>query len=234
MNLIIWLIVGGILGWLASIVMRTDAQQGIMLNIVVGVIGAFLAGLVFAGGTINQSDFSLSSLIASFLGAVVLLAVVNLIRRGCVRLRLSAPENIVDDQYRRRSQSGGDPARPFPRIINARDTADKSGEQRPGDTQQHRDCTSARIIPGHDQLGKNPGHQAQRDPDQNIHVRSLPDWCWIYFIVSHMKRSTSPSGRLTQFRAGRTIFVSDAIFDAHFAGSASQDIFRRQFSHMAC
>ena len=85
MNLIIWLIVGGILGWLASILMRTDAQQGILLNIVVGVVGAFLAGLVFAGGTINQSDFSLSSLIASFLGAVVLLAIVNLIRRGSVR-----------------------------------------------------------------------------------------------------------------------------------------------------
>ncbi|MBB4640234.1 GlsB/YeaQ/YmgE family stress response membrane protein [Rhizorhapis suberifaciens] len=85
MNIIIWLIVGGILGWLASIVMRTDAQQGILLNIVVGIVGAFLAGLVFAGGTINRSDFSLSSLIASFLGAVVLLAIVNLIRRGSVR-----------------------------------------------------------------------------------------------------------------------------------------------------
>lgn len=85
MNLIIWLIVGGILGWLASILMRTDAQQGILLNIIVGIVGAFLAGLVFTGGTINQSDFSLSALIASFLGAVVLLAIVNLIRRGSVR-----------------------------------------------------------------------------------------------------------------------------------------------------
>ncbi|MBK5265072.1 MAG: GlsB/YeaQ/YmgE family stress response membrane protein [Alphaproteobacteria bacterium] len=85
MNLILWLIVGGLIGWLASIVMRTDAQQGILLNIVVGIVGAFLAGLVMAGGTINRGDFGLYSLIASFLGAVVLLAIVNLVRRGRVR-----------------------------------------------------------------------------------------------------------------------------------------------------
>ncbi|MGK2911282.1 MAG: GlsB/YeaQ/YmgE family stress response membrane protein [Sphingobium sp.] len=85
MNLIIWLIIGGVIGWLASIVMRTDAQQGIFLNIIVGIVGAFLAGLVLSGGTINNSDFSLSSLIASFVGAVVLLAIVNLVRRGSVR-----------------------------------------------------------------------------------------------------------------------------------------------------
>src|SRR3546814_15614244 len=80
MNFIIWLIIGGILGWLASILMRTDAQQGILLNIVVGIVGAFLAGLVFSGGTINRGDFSLSALIASLLGAVVLLAIVNMVR----------------------------------------------------------------------------------------------------------------------------------------------------------
>lgn len=85
MNLILWLVIGGIIGWLASILMRTDAQQGILLNIVVGIVGAFLAGLVLSGGTINNSDFSLSSLLASFLGAVVLLAIVNLFRRGRVR-----------------------------------------------------------------------------------------------------------------------------------------------------
>jgi uncharacterized membrane protein YeaQ/YmgE (transglycosylase-associated protein family) len=85
MNLILWLVIGGIIGWLASIVMRTDAQQGILLNIIVGIVGAFLAGLVLSGGTINNSDFSLSSLLASFLGAVVLLAIVNLFRRGRVR-----------------------------------------------------------------------------------------------------------------------------------------------------
>ncbi|QHL89982.1 GlsB/YeaQ/YmgE family stress response membrane protein [Sphingomonas changnyeongensis] len=85
MNLILWLVIGGVIGWLASIVMRTDAQQGILLNIVVGIVGAFIAGLVVAGGTINSNDFSLSSLIVSFLGAVALLAIVNLVRHGSVR-----------------------------------------------------------------------------------------------------------------------------------------------------
>jgi uncharacterized membrane protein YeaQ/YmgE (transglycosylase-associated protein family) len=85
MNLILWLVIGGVIGWLASIVMRTDAQQGILLNIVVGIVGAFIAGLVLAGGTINNNDFSLSSLVVSFLGAVALLAIVNLVRRGSVR-----------------------------------------------------------------------------------------------------------------------------------------------------
>ncbi len=88
-NLIVLLIVGGVLGWLASIVMRTDAQQGIFLNIVVGIVGALLAGLLIApmigGGTITQGSFSVSSLLVSFLGAVVLLGIVNLVRRGSVR-----------------------------------------------------------------------------------------------------------------------------------------------------
>jgi uncharacterized membrane protein YeaQ/YmgE (transglycosylase-associated protein family) len=89
MNIIIWLIVGGLIGWLASKIMNTDAQQGIGLNIVVGIIGALLAGWLITpligGGTINQGDFSLSGLIISLLGAVVLLAIVNLFRRGRAR-----------------------------------------------------------------------------------------------------------------------------------------------------
>jgi uncharacterized membrane protein YeaQ/YmgE (transglycosylase-associated protein family) len=89
MNLIIWLVVGGILGWLASLVMRTDGQQGVFLNIVVGIVGALLAGFLiapfFGTGTINTSDFSISGLLVSFLGAAVLLAIVNMFRRGTVR-----------------------------------------------------------------------------------------------------------------------------------------------------
>lgn len=84
MGLIIALIVGGIIGWLASIVMRTDAQQGVLLNIIVGIVGAFLAGLIVNGGTIND-EIDVTSILVSFLGAVVLLAIVNLIRRGRVR-----------------------------------------------------------------------------------------------------------------------------------------------------
>ena len=89
MNFIIWIVVGGILGWLASLVMKTDAQQGIFLNVVVGIIGALLGGWLlaplFGTGTINQNDFSISSLLVSFLGAIVLLAIVNLLRRGTPR-----------------------------------------------------------------------------------------------------------------------------------------------------
>jgi uncharacterized membrane protein YeaQ/YmgE (transglycosylase-associated protein family) len=88
-NFIIWIIVGGILGWIASMIMRTDAQQGALLNIIVGIIGAFLGGLLLAPlfntGTINQNDFSISGLLVSLLGAVILLAIVNMFRRGSVR-----------------------------------------------------------------------------------------------------------------------------------------------------
>ncbi len=83
-GIIVWLIVGGIVGWLASIVMRTDAQQGILLNIVVGIVGAFLAGLIVGGGSINEG-ITLTSFLVSLVGAIVLLAIVNLFRRGAVR-----------------------------------------------------------------------------------------------------------------------------------------------------
>jgi uncharacterized membrane protein YeaQ/YmgE (transglycosylase-associated protein family) len=89
MNLIIMLIVGGVLGWLASLVMRTDGQQGIIMNVVVGVVGAILAGYLltpFLGGApITTGAFDIKSLFVSFMGAVVLLAIVNLVRRGSVR-----------------------------------------------------------------------------------------------------------------------------------------------------
>ncbi len=89
MNFIIWLIIGGIIGWIASLIMRTDAQQGMILNVVVGIVGSFLGGFLvgplLGAGTINQNDFSIMGLLASLIGAVILLAIVNLIRRGKVR-----------------------------------------------------------------------------------------------------------------------------------------------------
>ncbi len=89
MNLIVWLIVGGIVGWVASLVMRTDAQQGWLLNIIVGIVGAFIGGLIFAPmfgtGTINEGEFSVGSLLVSLAGAVILLAIVNLVRRRAIR-----------------------------------------------------------------------------------------------------------------------------------------------------
>lgn len=89
MNFLIWLIVGGLIGWLASMLMKTNDQQGVILNVVVGVVGAMIAGWFVSPlvgvGTINQSDFSLAALFVSFVGAVILLAIVNLFRRGTAR-----------------------------------------------------------------------------------------------------------------------------------------------------
>ncbi len=89
MTFLLVILVGGVLGWLASIVMRTDAQQGLILNIVVGIVGAFVAGILLTpllgGAPITAGAFDLRSLVVSFLGAVVLLAVVNLFTRGRVR-----------------------------------------------------------------------------------------------------------------------------------------------------
>lgn len=91
MNFIIWIIVGGVIGWVASIIMKTDAQQGLLLNVIVGVLGAFLAGVVLTPmlgiATINQNNFSLPALLVSLMGAIILLAVVNLFRRGGMRMR---------------------------------------------------------------------------------------------------------------------------------------------------
>ena len=89
MNFIIWLVVGGLIGWIASKIMRTDAQQGVFLNVVVGIVGSMLGGWLISplvgAGTINQSDFSLAGLFVSLVGAVILLAIINLFRRGKAR-----------------------------------------------------------------------------------------------------------------------------------------------------
>jgi uncharacterized membrane protein YeaQ/YmgE (transglycosylase-associated protein family) len=82
---IIYLIVGGVCGWLASIIMRTNAQQGIILNIVVGIIGAILAGLIFGNRISAGNSFNVTGFLYSLVGAIILLAIVNLIRRGTVR-----------------------------------------------------------------------------------------------------------------------------------------------------
>lgn len=90
MGLIVALIIGGIIGWLASIVMRTNAQQGILLNIVVGIVGSLIGSFLLGGffgadGNILNSPLDGGTLIAAFLGAVILLAVVNLFTRRAVR-----------------------------------------------------------------------------------------------------------------------------------------------------
>lgn len=90
MNLILALIIGGVIGWLASIVMRTNAQQGILMNIVVGIIGSLLGsfllgGLFGANGSILNSPLDGGTMLAALVGAVILLAIINLFRRGAIR-----------------------------------------------------------------------------------------------------------------------------------------------------
>jgi uncharacterized membrane protein YeaQ/YmgE (transglycosylase-associated protein family) len=82
-GIIIWLVVGGVCGWLASMVMRTDGQQGVILNVVVGIIGAVIASFIFGVG-INQA-ITVMTFVYSLIGAIILLAIVNLVRRGSVR-----------------------------------------------------------------------------------------------------------------------------------------------------
>ena len=86
MNIIIWLLVGGLIGWAASVLMGTNNQQGIVLNVVVGIVGAVLGGWLLGSlvgeSTINQGNFSLPGLLVSFLGAVILLFGVKLLRSG--------------------------------------------------------------------------------------------------------------------------------------------------------
>lgn len=84
-SFIIWLAVGGLIGWLASVAMKTDAQQGMFLNVAVGIGGAMLGGWFlapfFGTGTINKDIFSLPALCITFLGAAILLGIVNLVFR---------------------------------------------------------------------------------------------------------------------------------------------------------
>ena len=82
-NFIVWLIVGGIIGWVATSLM--GRREGLLLNIIVGIVGAFVAGIVLTPllgiGTINQNNFSMEAMLVSLGGAIILLAVVSLFRR---------------------------------------------------------------------------------------------------------------------------------------------------------
>ena len=82
MGILLWILFGGIVGWVASMIMHTDAQQGVVLNIVVGIIGAVLGGWLMT--TLGQSPgtgFDLYSFIVALIGACALIALVKLVRR---------------------------------------------------------------------------------------------------------------------------------------------------------
>jgi len=83
-NFIIWIIVGGVIGWLASLIMKTNSRQGTIADIVVGIVGAFLGGYflspLFNVSTINESNYSIPALLVSLGGAIILLAISKLFR----------------------------------------------------------------------------------------------------------------------------------------------------------
>lgn len=89
-NLIIALVVGGVIGWLASMVMNRDASMGVLANVIVGCVGSILGRFVLGmfglgGGRLRDNAFDPITLVTAFIGAVVLLGIVNLVRRGKVR-----------------------------------------------------------------------------------------------------------------------------------------------------
>ena len=89
MKLIVWLVVGGAIGWLASMLRNTDRQRGIVLNAIVGIVGAVVVGWVVSplvgAGPIDQSNFSVPGVLVSFVGALILLAVIDMVRHGTMR-----------------------------------------------------------------------------------------------------------------------------------------------------
>jgi uncharacterized membrane protein YeaQ/YmgE (transglycosylase-associated protein family) len=88
-NIIVWIIVGAIAGWLASIVMKTNAQQGFIMDVVIGIIGAFIGGFVLnllqgnaAAGATPAVGLNIGSILTAFIGAVILLAILRFLRRA--------------------------------------------------------------------------------------------------------------------------------------------------------
>ena len=87
MDILIWIIIGALAGWVASMIMKRDGQMGAVANIIVGIIGAFVGGWVLSlfgqGG--QKGELNIASFLTALLGAVIVLAILNLIQRGRAR-----------------------------------------------------------------------------------------------------------------------------------------------------
>ncbi|WP_439520208.1 GlsB/YeaQ/YmgE family stress response membrane protein [Hydrogenophaga sp.] len=88
-NFLLWLVAGGVLGWVASVVMLNDSPQGTFMNLIVGVCGAALGGWFLSPmvglGTVSETAFSMGGLLVAMVGAIVLLSVYNVFRPGPAR-----------------------------------------------------------------------------------------------------------------------------------------------------
>lgn len=82
-GILMWLVIGGVVGWLASMLMRDN--NGILMNVVVGIVGAAVGGLILGRGEINDGVLTAETFAVSLIGAVILLAAINLFRRGAIR-----------------------------------------------------------------------------------------------------------------------------------------------------
>ena len=84
MNIIVWIIVGAFAGWVASMIMKTDAQMGAFANIVAGILGAFVGGWVVGlfGISVPEGELNIPSILTAILGAVIIIGLVKLVRGG--------------------------------------------------------------------------------------------------------------------------------------------------------
>jgi uncharacterized membrane protein YeaQ/YmgE (transglycosylase-associated protein family) len=82
MDFILWLVIGALAGWIASMIMKTNEQQGLLLDIIVGIIGAFIGGYVVRLFGIDPDSGFIISLITAIVGAVILLAIIKAVRRS--------------------------------------------------------------------------------------------------------------------------------------------------------
>jgi uncharacterized membrane protein YeaQ/YmgE (transglycosylase-associated protein family) len=91
MNVITWFVIGGLVGWLASVAMQIDAQEKIFLNVAIGIVGAVFSGWYLTPlvgiAAMNQGGLSMGGVFVAFLGAVVILAIVNLVRHVAVGIK---------------------------------------------------------------------------------------------------------------------------------------------------
>lgn len=82
MSILLWIIFGALAGWIASLIMKTDAQQGALANIIIGIIGAFIGGWLFnMFGAAGTTGFNLWSLIVAVIGSIILIWIIRLVRR---------------------------------------------------------------------------------------------------------------------------------------------------------